>query len=156
MSIRLPVGPRRYRLQRQIDGRILALDQVTQGRTLLVPSRAKDGRYELSRSGALEVRGGRVSGVVAPAQSSGYQVEAQRDGTIRFRKATEPTWTLAISRLGTVPLHHFAVLDLRDGTLVLVDRDGVWSLSVTPALPGQSTSPANGGPVFELADDFAP
>jgi hypothetical protein len=155
-----PVEYRRYRLSRQRDGRILAFDQVWPATRLeLTPFRASDGDYALALSGDISVRGGRLAGVTAPARASGYEIEAIAGGIFRFRKTREPQWHFALSPHGAVPPSGFAVLDLRDRNLLLVDGQGVRSLRVAPLLPGAVTTPppsAKGQPDFELSDDFAP
>lgn len=168
-----PVGPGRYRLARHWDGRIAALDQFASGTTLiLTPAALRDGVHALARSGAVEVRGGRLAGVVAPARSSGHELDARPDGTVRLRKPLSPQWTFAVSRFGAVPIYGFAVLDLRDGSLLLLDHQGARALTVTRAPPGASMSeafagteerdaakpkpPPSGDPVLDFAEDFAP
>ena len=156
-----PVGPHRYLLARQQDGRIIARDQLWRDTALLLtPLAARDGRYELAVSGALQVHSGRLVGIAAPARASGYEIEALPNDIFRLRKLHEPQWTFAVSPIGVVPTAGFVVLDLRGGDLLLVDRFGVRPLLVVAmaasGAPAPAPKPAKGDPVLDFAEDFAP
>jgi hypothetical protein len=155
-------GPRRYRLVRLKDGRIHASDNVDAGKKYyLTPRPALRARYALSRGGELLVQAGRVTGVSGSTSSAGYSVARLTDGTIRLKRTNDARWQLTIAPTGILsPRDRFAVLDARDGTLLLVDVNGIRELSVSPDLSarvGGGVALQPDGPLmFEYADDFAP
>jgi len=151
-----PTGPRRYRLVRLSDGRIHATDNVDGSKAyFLTPRPATRARYPLARAGELLVEAGRMSGVSGYASASGYSVTRLVDGTIRLVATNDPARQLSIAPTGAVsPRGHFAVLDARDGTLLLLDEKGIHELSVSPTRPTQAA--LDGSPIFQYADDFAP
>ena len=163
-AVLYPTGAHRYRLTRLSDGRIHAADTVDARRAyLLTPRPATRQTYQLARAGELQVRAGHVAGLSEPAASSGYGATRGRDGAIHFTKVGDARWELVVSpRFGTTaPRGRFAVLDLRDGTLLLLDRLGVRELAVAPVFAAPAAHPARPAPVardpdFELSDDFAP
>jgi len=153
--MRYPTGPRRYHLVRLVDGRIYATDNTNTGRAyFLVPRPARQARYALARSGEVLVDDGRVSGVSGTAHASGYIMVGMADGSVRLQSTQDPGRTLVVAKTGGLsPRGHFAVLDARDGTLLLLDEKGIHELTVNPTSPLHSPS---GNPIYQYADDFAP
>lgn len=153
--MRYPTGPRRYHLIRLTDGRIYATDNTNAGNAyFLTPRPAKQTRYALALGGELLIANGRAAGVSGSARASGYVLIALGDGSVRFQSTQEPRRQLVVTRTGGIsPPGGFAVLDARDGTLLLVDEKGIHELSVSPTPPVPNVS---GNPIFQYADDFAP
>lgn len=152
-----PTGPRRYRLVRLRDGRVHASDNLNPRLNyLLTPHPARRSAYALAGAGEIHVESGRLTRVSDRAATSGYRVTQDRAGTVRFTRVDDPRWQLAFSSTGAVtPWDRFAVIDLRDGGLLLLDAAGVQELAIQPAGPLDPTG-RQANPDIEQFEDFAP
>lgn len=153
-SIAIRFAQRRtYSLAQLIDGRILACDRQSGTPVYMMQLRPpQDGKYYPARSGTVDVRGGRVTGVTADAACTGGLV----------------------SDLGKSPGRHQQIgkiVDLKNQQLLLIRDQQAFILDVVPALDGTyaatgvgaiqvrngtAAAAANGDPIFNWPDDFAP
>ena len=123
-----------------------------------------DGSYALAVSGAIDVRGKRVTGIKSPAVSSGYRLGRGRGG-VSITRLNDETWTMLVAPSNASTYRYrrqrsraeFAILDLADGSLVLVDGSGAWKLD-----PAATRAEGTGQSVFKLVrllfftQDFMP
>lgn len=168
-----PSSPGRYRLTRSSDGRIRADDTMDPLRHyVLTPRPAVAPAYVLSVSGALLVRTGRIVDVTEPARSTGYDITRARDGTVRLTRVDNMRWQLSLLPSGgAMPRDRFAIVDLRDGRLLVLDARGVQELSVQQSFSRTSdlrafrsgrtgstsgTRSGGGDPTYDIPDDFMP